>query len=668
MEPLFPILILTIPLFMFLFLGLLGKYMSHKWAGILGTAGMGVTMILAYSTAFTYFFSGSPEFIENGQRLQSVVFNVDWLQLYDQLVIRIGFLLDPISAMMLVVITTISFMVHLYSNGYMRDHHGVWEKGFQRFYAFLSLFSFSMLGLVVATNIFQMYIFWELVGASSYLLIGFYYTKPSAVSASKKAFIVTRFADLGFLIGILILSWYTGTFNFTDLTSVGVEGMSDVFKVDLSTAEGIKNIFSTSAAPMFMGASVLTWALVLIFMGGMGKSAMMPLHIWLPDAMEGPTPVSALIHAATMVVAGVYLVARLFPLYLMEPASLTIVTVVGAITALYAAMVACTQVDIKRVLAFSTISQIAFMMVSLGVASPDFHEGLGYMASMFHLFTHAMFKALLFLGAGALIHAIGSNDYTAMHGLRKYMPVTHITFLIGCLAIAGIIPFSGFFSKDEILSSCLGSSTITYLWMSMVAGLTAFYMFRLYYLIFWWKEHKIHEGHHAPHDQPWTMTLPLVILAAISCVAGFIPFGDFVTWNGEEYDFMAHFDWNVATVSLCIAVLGIGLATIMYRKENPWPQRMRELLPGLWRWCHHRFYFDELYMFITHKIIFGCISRPIAWFDRHVVDGAMDGMAYVTNKTAYAIRGLQSGKVQYYVWIYLIGALLLGTVTALCLL
>ncbi len=666
MEATIPVLILAIPLFMFLFLGLAGKYLSHRLAGILGTAGMGVTLCLAYFTAFTYFFTDSPDFIsETSQRLQYVVFNVDWLQLYDQLVIRIGFLLDPISAMMLVVITTISFMVHLYSNGYMRDHHGVWEKGFQRFYAFLSLFSFSMLGLVVATNIFQMYIFWELVGASSYLLIGFYYTKPSAVSASKKAFIVTRFADLGFLIGILVLSFYTGTFNFTELTSVPVA--DQVSAVSLSTAESVKNIFANSAVPTFMGASVLTWALVLIFMGGMGKSAMMPLHIWLPDAMEGPTPVSALIHAATMVVAGVYLVARLFPLYLMEPTSLTIVTVVGAVTAFYAAMVACVQVDIKRVLAFSTISQIAFMMVSLGVASPDFHEGLGYMASMFHLFTHAMFKALLFLGAGAIIHAIGSNDYTEMHGLRKYMPWTHITFLIGCLAIAGIIPFSGFFSKDEILSSALGSSTFTYIWMSAVAGMTAFYMFRLYFLIFWWKEHKIPAGHHAPHDQAWTMTVPLVILAAISCVAGFIPFGKFVTWNGDNYDFMAHFDWNVATVSLIIAIVGIGVAATLYYKENKLPERMRQLLPNLWTWCYHRFYFDELYMFITHKIIFGLVCRPIAWFDRHIIDGTMDGMAYVTNKAAYAIRGLQSGKVQMYVWVYLIGALLLGAVTALCL-
>ena len=472
MEATIPVLILAIPLFMFLLLGLLGKFMSHKMAGILGTAGMGVTLVLAYYTAYLYFFSGAPEFVDAaGNRLQFLVFNQDWLQFYDKLVIRIGFLLDPISAMMLVVITTISFMVHLYSNGYMRDHHGVYEHGFQRFYAFLALFSFSMLGLVVATNIFQMYIFWELVGASSYLLIGFYYVKPSAVSASKKAFIVTRFADLGFLIGILILSFYTGTFNFTELTSSGVG--ENTFAVSLSTAENIKNIFATSAAPVFMGGSVLTWALVLIFMGGMGKSAMLPLHIWLPDAMEGPTPVSALIHAATMVVAGVYLVARLFPLYLMEGVSLTIITVVGAVTAFYAAMVACAQIDIKRVLAFSTISQIAFMMVSLGVARPEFHEGLGYMASMFHLFTHAMFKALLFLGAGAIIHAVGSNDYTAMHGLRKHMPVTHITFLIGCLAIAGIIPFSGFFSKDEILSACLGHNWVAYVWMSLVAGPTA---------------------------------------------------------------------------------------------------------------------------------------------------------------------------------------------------
>ena len=665
MEATLPLLILVIPLFMFLFLGLLGGYMKPKVAGVIGTLGMGATLIIAYFTAFTYFFSGSECFVnEAGERLQSVIFNYDWLQFTDSLVIRLGFLLDPISAMMLVVITTISFMVHLYSNGYMCDHHGNTEKGFQRYFAFLSLFSFSMLGLVVATNIFQMYIFWELVGASSYLLIGFYYTSPAAVSASKKAFIVTRFADLGFLAGILILSYYTGTFNFTDLTSIGA-GVENTFRVSADTAEHIQNIFSTSEAPMFMGASVMTWALVLIFMGGMGKSAMMPLHIWLPDAMEGPTPVSALIHAATMVVAGVYLVARLFPLYVMQEAALQIVTVVGALTALYAAMVACCQIDIKRVLAFSTISQIAFMMVSLGVARPEIHEGVGYMASMFHLFTHAMFKALLFLGAGALIHAVHSNNYTAMHGLRKHMPITHITFLIGCLAIAGIIPFAGFFSKDEILTACLGNNVIVYVWMSLVAGLTAFYMFRLYYLIFWWKDHEVHEGHHAPTDQPWTMTLPLIILAVVSIVAGFIPFGEFVTWNGEPYEI--HLNWGVAGASLAVAIITIGIATWLYKTENAKPEKMAAALPNLWRWCHKRMYFDELYMFITHKIIFNLVSRPIAWFDRHIIDGTMDGFAFITNKASESIKGLQSGNVQSYVLVYLLGALLLGAVTVVCL-
>ncbi len=643
MDFIIPLLILAIPLSMFVFLGLAGMRLSHKTAGVLGTLGMGTTLVLAYFTAFTYFFSGSADFITAaGDRLQYMVFDVTWLEFTKNLVIKLGFMLDPISAMMLVVITTISFMVHLYSLGYM---HG--EKGFQRYYAFLSLFSFSMLGLVVATNIFQMYIFWELVGASSYLLIGFYYTKPSAVAASKKAFIVTRFADLGFLVGILILSFYTETFNFLDMTT------------------NPAGVLTSTAGATFMGASVLTWALVLIFMGGMGKSAMMPLHIWLPDAMEGPTPVSALIHAATMVVAGVYLVARLFPLYLLnDAAALEVVTVVGAATAFYAAVVACTQIDIKRVLAFSTISQIAFMMVALGVARPEIHEGLGYMASMFHLFTHAMFKALLFLGAGALIHAVHSNDYTAMGGLRKYMPITHITFLIGCLAIAGIPPFAGFFSKDEILSAAFENHWFWGAWMTMVAGLTAFYMFRLYYRIFWWDEPDY--GHHKPHEASWTMTLPLIVLAGVSVVAGFVPFGELVTWNREAYEI--HINWTVAGTSIGTAVIAIALATVMYRKKNDVPERIANSVRGLWTAAYHRFYFDELYIFITHKIIFNCVSKPIAWFDRQIIDGTMDSFATITHKASNAIKGLQSGSIQTYVWVYLIGALLLGTITCVCVL
>ncbi len=389
---------------------------------------------------------------------------------------------------------------------------------------------------------------------------------------------------------------------------------------------------------------------------------MMPLHIWLPDAMEGPTPVSALIHAATMVVAGVYLVARMFPLYLMETASLDFITGIGAITALYAAIVACAQVDIKRVLAFSTISQIAFMMVSLGVARPEIHEGLGYMSSMFHLFTHAMFKALLFLGAGALIHAVHSNDYTSMGGLRKYMPITHWTFLIGCLAIAGIYPFSGFFSKDEMLSAMYGYSTFWGVWMTAVAGLTAFYMFRLYYLIFWWDENPNYK-HHTPHDAPWQMSLPLIILAAVSCVAGFIPFGELVTWNGEPYHI--HIEWvKIAVPSLCVAIAAILLATVMYRKKNSLPDKFAAVWPGLWTAAHHRFYWDEMYMFVTHKIIFGGICSFIAWFDRQIIDGTMDMFAKVTQKTSYAIRGLQSGSIQTYVWWYFVGAVALAAVTA----
>ena len=647
MEITLPILILAIPVCMFLLLGIGGVYMPRKVAGVLGILGMGTTMTLAYIVAFTYFFSGNPEFIIDGVRQQFQVFDVTWLAFTERLVVNLGFILDPISAMMLIVITTISFMVHLYSWGYM-EH----EPGFQRYYAFLSLFSFSMLGLVVATNIFQMYIFWELVGVSSYLLIGFFYKLPSAVSASKKAFIVTRFADLGFLIGILLLSFYTDTFNFISMTS------------------NPEAVLSSTGGATFMGASVLTWAMVLIYVGGMGKSAMMPLHIWLPDAMEGPTPVSALIHAATMVVAGVYLVARMFPVYCVVDDSLTFVTVVGAITAFYAAVVACAQIDIKRVLAFSTISQIAFMMVSLGCAYDQpvegvHYSGLGYMAGVFHLFTHAMFKALLFLGAGALIHAVHSNDYTKMGGLRKYMPITHWTFLIGCLAIAGIWPFAGFFSKDEMLAAMFSRHWFWGAWMTMVAGLTAFYMFRLYYLIFWWEENPDYK-HHKPHDAPWQMSLPLIILAAVSCVAGFIPFGEFVTWNGEPYHI--HIELPVAATSLIVAICAIGLATVMYRQRNEWPTRVKNMCPGLWMAAHRRFYWDEIYMFITHKIIFGGICTAIAWFDRHVIDGMMNAFAWVTQKVSYSIRGMQSGQVQAYVVWYFLGAALLAAVTWICLL
>lgn len=658
----YTIAVIAIPLLMFLFLGLVGVKMNKKVTGVLGVCGMLITTILAYGVALTYFFGTGEGQMVDGVRKAVTVFNPDWLSFSDQLVVRMGIMLDPIAAMMLVVICTVSLMVHLYSLGYMCDHHGNAEKGFQRYYAFLALFTFSMLGLVVATNLFQIFIFFEMVGVSSYLLIGFYYTSPAAIHASKKAFIVTRLADLFFLVGILILSFYTQTFDFFGNDVNGIMGMLDDPQASLAQA----------GTTTFMGCSAMAWALTFIFIGGAGKSAMYPLHIWLPDAMEGPTPVSALIHAATMVVAGVYLVARLFPLYVLVQGAMDIICVVGAFTAFYAAAIACVQSDIKRALAFSTISQIAFMMTSLAVSSAngqliEIHGGygLGYMASMFHLFTHAMFKALLFLCAGAIIHAVHSNENDKMHGLHKYMPITSIAFLIGCLAIAGIPPFAGFWSKDEILVAAYEKGLGWGLWMSMVAGMTAFYMFRIYFLIFHWKKHEIHTEH-APADQPWTMTLPLIILATISIVAGFVPAANLVTWDGAPLH--TQLNWTVACSSVLIACMGIGLAFKMYYKENALPERMANSCRGLWTAAYKRFYMDELYQFITHKVIFQGICKPIAKFDRAIIDGFFNMLAQVTNQTSFGIRKLQSGSIQSYVYFYLIGALLLAGITMACVL
>ena len=436
-----------------------------------------------------------------------------------------------------------------------------------------------------------------------------------------------------FLIGILLFGFYAGTFSFD-------------FTVEHSVRE-------------YAGAAfILPTALVLMFIGGAGKSAMFPLHIWLPDAMEGPTPVSALIHAATMVVAGVFQIARMFPLWInYAPESLSIVVWVGVFTAFYAAAVACAQSDIKRVLAFSTISQIAFMMVALGVCLPghgaevlDNHAQLGFMASMFHLFTHAMFKACLFLGAGCIIHAVHSNEMSMMGGLRKYMPITHITFLISCLAIAGIPPFSGFFSKDEILTACMQYSPVCGWIMTGVAAMTAFYMFRLYYGIFWGTENKEAHEHHTPHEAPWTMTFPLVFLSVVTVLCGFLPFGHFVSASGQAYDI--HLDWTVAGTSIVIAVASICLATYIYKGESqPIADRLYKTFPKLHRAAYKRFYQDEIWQFVTHRIIFRCVSTPIAWFDRHVVDGTFNFMAWGANEAGEFLRPWQSGDVrQYAVW------------------
>ncbi len=625
----YTIWILIIPFVTFVVLGLFGMKLKAKIAGLTGTAALGVVTALSYITAFSY-FSGNG--MTDGVFQKITAFNTVWLNLTDYLHADMGILLDPISVMMLIVVSTVSFMVHIYSLGYMKG-----EKGFERFYAFLSLFTFSMLGLVVATNIFQMYIFWELVGVSSYLLIGFYYTKDTAVRASKKAFIVTRFADLGFLIGILLLSFNTKTLDFITLTDLNGPAVT-----------------STGGA-VFLGMSVITWSMILIFMGGAGKSAMFPLHIWLPDAMEGPTPVSALIHAATMVVAGVYLVARMFPIYFFAaPEALKVVAWVGAISSLFAAIIATTQTDIKRVLAYSTMSQIGYMMFSLGVSGYGGHDGLGFMASNFHLFTHAMFKALLFLGAGAVIHAVHTNYMTEMGGLRKYLPVTHITFLIACLTIAGIPPLSGFFSKDEILTAAFHHDKLLFAIQYAVAGITAFYMFRLYFSVFHGKERQYH---HTPHEAPATMTVPLVILAAASVLSGFIPFSSLVTSDGVP--FKSHIELGIAIPSVLIGIAGIAIAWVMYKKETTLPDRLAETFRISYKWAYNKFYIDELYLFITKNIIFRHISQPIAWFDRHIVDGAMNGIAWVTQTVSFRIRGFQSGQLQKYAFVFVTGVIAL---------
>lgn len=646
-------LILLLPFLSFLLLGLLGMKMPKKVAGYIGTALMLVVVCLCYYTAYQYFFGVGRE--ASGLYPTVTAFNLTWLDFGKSpifgidLLFKIGFRLTPISTMMLLVITTVSLMVHIYSFGYMaeRDENYQvegYEKGFQRFYAFLSLFTMSMLGLVVATNIFQMYLFWELVGVCSYMLIGFYYPKHAAVHASKKAFIVTRFADLFFLFGILIYSYYAGTFNY-----------------DL----GVMPELANNLTHMQQTASwLIPTALFLMFIGGAGKSAMFPLHIWLPDAMEGPTPVSALIHAATMVVAGVYQVASLFPIYVKFGAveQLHWIAYIAAFTAFYAAAVACAQADIKRGLAFSTISQIAYMLVALGVcfALDNHHGGLGYMAAMFHLFTHAMFKALLFLCSGAIIVIVGSNFYQYMGGLRKYMPITNVCFLIGCLAIAGIPPFSGFFSKDEIIAACFQFSPFLGWFMTVVAGMTAFYMFRLYYLIFWGKSYYEADPDHRrrPQEVPFVMWGPLVFLAIISVFAGLIPFGHFVSATGESYDI--HIDWSVATTSIVAAVIGISLATWMYAgKEWPVADKLEGTFPKLHKAALNRFYIDDAWQYFTHKIVFRCFSRPIAWFDRHVVDNTFNFLAWGTNEAAESIRPWQSGDVRGYATWFISGAVAL---------
>jgi NADH-quinone oxidoreductase subunit L len=534
--------------------------------------------------------------------------NIPWLYLLN-IEVNMGVLVNQLTCIMFIVVTFVSFMVQVYSIGYMKG-----DEGFAKFFAFLSLFSFSMLGIVISNNLLQIYIFWELVGLCSYLLIGFWYQKPEASDAAKKAFVVNRVGDFGFFLGILILSFKAGTFDFIKVVEFAQSGAID--------------------------PHTMTIIALLLFCGAVGKSAQFPLHVWLPDAMEGPTPVSALIHAATMVAAGVFMVARLYGIFSASTNAMLVIAYVGAFTAIFSATIALTQDDIKRVLAYSTLSQLGYMMLALGAG--------GYTAGMFHLFTHAFFKALLFLAAGSVIHAVHTNNIWEMGGLHKKMPITSITFLIAALAISGIFPLAGFWSKDEILVTLLNSGhKVLYYTAVITAFLTAFYMFRLWIVTF---TGEIKEEH--AHESPYVMTVPLMLLAFMSIVAGFAALPglpknifSFLYFGAAPHE--TAMNMNVAVMSNIVAASGIALAFIIYGVKLVRAETMKKITGPLYMLSKNKYYIDEIYLILIRAIFF-TLTEIIKWFDRHVVDGTVNLVSFLIRWSGIKLRYTMTGKVQNY--------------------
>ncbi|MEA1980629.1 MAG: NADH-quinone oxidoreductase subunit L [candidate division Zixibacteria bacterium] len=562
--------------------------------------------------------------------------------------LEIGLLIDPLAAVMLVVVTTIGACVEIYSVGYM---HG--DPRFSRFFAYLSLFLFSMLGLVLANNFFMIFIFWELVGLTSYLLIGFWFEKKSAADACKKAFITTRIGDLGFLLSLLLMAFFAGTLNYA-------------------------GVFEQVAAGAFPPA-VLTFTAICLFCGAVGKSAQFPLHVWLPDAMEGPTPVSALIHAATMVAAGVYLVARSMEVFVATADGAIVVAIIGLITSFLAATIAITQNDIKRVLAYSTVSQLGYMIMALGLYGYDTalgHHSAGYYAGTFHLMTHAFFKGLLFLGAGSVIHAVHTNDIQEMGGLLKKMKITAPAFLIASLSISGIFPFAGFWSKDEIIASTAGHPIFMFFTL-LIAFMTAFYMWRLCFLTFFGKPRDQQKYDHA-HESPRTMSWPLAFLAFLATTAGWVGipwlshgFASFA-YHGEPYH--PHASWLMMGISTVVAVSGIYLAYLMYYKRSISADKLAEKFKPLYNLSFNKWYFDEIYHVIIlnpilkfgnlmwkvdANVIDGAVNGTAwftmlwsdvkMWFDKWIIDGAVNGSGWIVRKIGNGLRFIQNGSVQFYV-------------------
>ncbi|HVJ50024.1 NADH-quinone oxidoreductase subunit L [Desulfitobacterium sp.] len=575
--------------------------------------------------------------ISSGTELveQPFLSTVNWLTI-GGLKIDFGTLVDPMSAMMLFVVTLVASMVQIYSLGYM---HG--DKGFSRYFCYQSLFAASMLGLVLATNLLELYVFWELVGLCSYLLIGFWYFKVSAREAAKKAFITTRVGDVGLLIGILFLYKQFGTLDFYGPGSLSVQMATN---------------FQDFA--LIGSASYLTIMALLVFIGPMGKSGQFPFHVWLPDAMEGPTPVSALIHAATMVVAGVYLVARMFFLFdHASPVALEFIAGIGAFTAIFAATIAIAQDDIKKILAYSTLSQLGYMMFALGVGALT--------ASMFHLMTHAFFKALMFLGAGSVIHALHEKqNIWDMGGLYKKMPITTITFGIGVLAISGIPPFAGFFSKDEILAAALQNGhPFIYAVGLFTAFLTAFYMCRLFFVAFLGKEKQ--ENH--PHESPKSMTVPLMVLAFFSVVGGWaaLPehnFAYFIHYGAFEPEGM---NWGLAAISVLAGLLGIGLAYTIYIKQAIQAEAIVARFPGVYKLLKNKYYIDEIYQWVIDKVMDGFVAKVLYWFDIHIIDGIVNGLALITRGAGSGLRRTSTGQLQTYALVFFFAVVVFYLVLAM---
>ena len=534
--------------------------------------------------------------------------------------VEFGFLVDRLSILMLLIVTGVSSCIFFYSLGYMKG-----DTSFPRYFASLSLFAFSMIGIVLANNFLMLFVFWELVAVSSYLLIGFWFEKPSAADAGNKAFIVNRLADFGFVLGIFYVWMLSGidggerTFNFTALSS----------------------LIPQAAENGLLTPAMLLTASILIFCGAVGKSAQFPLYIWLPDAMEGPTPVSALIHAATMVAAGVYLMSRAFFLVSTSADALNVMANIGAITALLAAILAVVQNDIKKILAYSTISQLGYMVMALGLGSST--------VAMYHLSTHAFFKALLFLGAGAMIHGLHTQNIWEMGSLLRKMPVTAYTFLIGTLALCGVPPFSGFFSKDEILLLAFEHNRLIYVVALFTAMLTAFYMTRVIWIAILRPGHDSSHSHETTHDAPWIMKAPLLVLALLSAVGGFIGIPEFIL---GEHIHETQLNLSVAATSVVAAFLGISIGTFIYSKKKLPKDPLIEVFGETYQFVVKKYYLDEFFSALA-GMFQNTLARMLFWFDSNVVmQKGVDGVAGLTRGLGSFLRRAQTGFVQTYALVF----------------